>query len=251
MDLGIEDKHAFISGGSHGIGLASALALAAEGCDITFCSRQPHYWAEAVDRIKQLGVLCTAIQADVADCEEIVNQCGPVDILINNVGGGGRWGNDNVLDTDFQVWQEVFDKNVWSSLNLTKAFLPYMMQREWGRVVWVTSVYGTEIGGKPWFNIAKTSQTVMMKNFATDKELVRHGVTFNSVAPGDIMMPDTGWDKERLSNPDFDKILDSYPMGRMGTAEEVGSVVAFLSSNQAAYVNGSSVSVDGGQSRSL
>jgi 3-oxoacyl-[acyl-carrier protein] reductase len=128
-----------------------------------------------------------------------------------------------------------------------------MRRQRWGRVVTITSVLGIEAGGKPWFNVAKAAQTTLMKNLSRNKALVRSGITFNSVAPGAIMIPDTGWEKELQRDPaEFEKLLDqSFPLGRLGTPEEVADVVAFICSDRARLVNGAAIVVDGGESHAF
>ena len=85
-----------------------------------------------------------------------------------------------------------------------------MRERKWGRVVTITSIYGVMGGGRPWFNIAKTSQTALMKNLSLNRDLVRDGITFNSVAPGGIMIPNTGWtEMENADQERFNKMLDN------------------------------------------
>lgn len=253
MNLGIRNKTAFISGGSHGIGLASALLLANEGCNIIICSRNVDRLKYASEQIANKKVNCFCVQGDVlSDCDRIISETKniEIDILVNNVGGGGRWGSSNVLETSIETWKEVFEKNVWTSLRFTNAFLPKMIEKRWGRIIWITSIYGVEAGGRPWFNIAKVSQTMMMKNLSTNIDFVRNGITFNAVAPGDIMISETGWDTEK-NNPNFHNILNEYPMGRLGTVEEVAAAVAFLSSDLSSYVNGTSIRVDGGRSKGI
>lgn len=83
---------------------------------------------------------------------------GHIDILINNVGGGGRWGKENVEETDLNVWDEVFNKNARAAIIFTKKCIPYMRKKKWGRVITITSIYGKEGGGRPWFNMAKASE---------------------------------------------------------------------------------------------
>jgi len=258
MDLGLQDKVALITGGSHGIGKAIALALAKENCKIVICSRDLDKLKEAQGSINVLYKGAFSIRADVTNEKHItstvkatLDHFGTIDILINNVGGGGRWGSPNILETSYTVWQEVWNKNIGAALRFTLEVLPYMIKQKWGRVVTITSILGKEAGGRPWFNIAKTAETVLMKNLSMNKELVRNNITFNSVAPGCIMIPDTGWDEEQKKDPQaFSKMVDEkFPLGRLGLPEEVADVVTFLCSKQASLVNGASVLVDGGESR--
>lgn len=260
MDLGIKNKYALVTGGTHGIGKAIALALADEGCNVCICSRKIKRIKETIEEIKTKDVKCIGIQADVTvkeDVEktinEIIDKWGTLHILINNVGGGGRWGQEDIEATEEKVWKEVYDKNVTSAIRFTKGFIPYMRKQKWGRIINITSIYGREAGGRLWFNMAKTAQTVMMKNLSLKKDLVREGITFNSIAPGSIMIPGTGWEEEQRKDPKgFTEMLDrNFPLGKMGTPEEVASVVAFICSEKASLVNGASIAVDGSEGRSF
>ncbi len=260
MDLGIKNKYALVTGGTHGIGRAIALTLANEGCNVAVCSRTPSRIQETQKQLKAKGVDCLAIQADVTIREDInrvfnkiIKKWGTLHILINNVGGGGRWGQEDIIDTDERVWQEVYNKNVMSSLRFIKLAIPYMRKQKWGRIINITSLYGREAGGRPWFNIAKTAQTVLIKNLSLKKEIVRDGVTFNSIAPGSIMIPNTGWREEQKKDPAvFKAMLDEkFPLGRLGNPEEVANVVVFICSEQASLINGASIAVDGSEGRSF
>lgn len=260
MDLGLKNKCAFISGGTHGIGRAIALALADEGCRVAVCSRTPERVKKMAAELAAKGGDYIAITADVTKPEEIkkvtaaiIEKWGMIHIVINNVGGGGRWGKEIYEETSEDVWMEVYEKNVLSSLRLTSWAVPFMRKQKWGRVVTITSIFGRESGGRPWFCMAKSAQTSFMKAMAKAGYLARDGITFNSVAPGAIMIPDTGWEKALQEKQDevrefVDKEL---PLGRFGTPEEVAQVVAFICSEQASLLNGASVPVDGGQSKSM
>lgn len=260
MNLGIKDKYALVTGGSHGIGKAIALALADEGCNVAICSRKLPGLAEVKIQLKAKGVDCLAIQADVTvkkDVNRVFNQIikewGTLHILVNNVGGGGRWGQEDVISTDEKVWQEVYDKNVTSSIRFIRLAIPYMRKQKWGRIVNITSLYGREAGGRPWFNVAKVVQTALIKNLSLKKEFVRDGITFNSVAPGAIMIPDTGWEGQQKKNPAaFKAMLDEkFPLGRLGKPQEVADLVVFICSQKASLINGAAIPVDGSEGRSF
>ena len=258
LDLGLNGKHVLITGGSHGIGLAAALAFAAEGGHVAICARGMQRLDEARTRILATGGRCLAIAADVMvpdDCDRVVDtvldEWGSVDVLVNNAGGGGRWGSDDILATPERVWGEVYDKNVNAAVRFTLRVLPSMMRKQWGRVITVSSVHGKQAGGRPWFNIAKCAETVLMKNLSMKPEFTRCGVTFNSIAPGCIMIPDTGWHQEKLADPErFARMVEmEFPLGRLGTPEEVADVIVYVSSQRASLVNGASIVVDGGECR--
>ena len=184
----------------------------------------------------------------------IDREWGELHILINNVGGGGRWGKESVEETELLVWSEVYEKNAMAAVRFTRRALPHMRRSKWGRVVTITSIYGgKEGGGRPWFTMAKAAETGLMKSLSAMTYLVREGITFNSVAPGGIDIAGTGFDDEKRRDPAaFERMVDAeYPLGRLGTPEEVAAVVVFLCSMQASLVNGANITVDGGQSRSF
>lgn len=251
MNYGLSGKKALVTGGSHGIGRAIALALAAEGCDVAICSRDNEKLASVKKELEHYNITAISLPCDVlvkGDIERVMtsvmNTWGGVDILINNVGGGGRWGEDAVEETDPEVWGQVYQKNAGAAIAFTAAALPFMKQQRWGRVVTIASIYGKEGGGRPWFAMAKSAEISFMKSMALNPAYARAGITFNTVAPGHIAIPGTGSDQEK-------KLAKSLPLGRMGIPEEVAAVVAFLCSEQARLVNGACIAVDGGQSRSF
>ena len=257
MELGLKGKNAIISGGTHGIGRSIALFLAEEGCNVCVFSRNRDRVNIMFNEIKGVKKLCFEVDVlhksllnEVID--NIIDEWGTIDIVINNVGGGGRWGKDNIEETSEKVWQEVYDKNVTAARILTMRAIPYMRESKWGRVITIASILGKEGGGKPWFNMAKSAQISFMKTMAMTSYLVKDGITFNTVAPGSIMIPNTGWEKEKKKNSLlFRKKINELPLGRLGAPEEVANVVVFLCSNLSSLVNGSCISVDGGESSSF
>ena len=257
MDLQLNGKRALVTGGTHGIGEAIALGLAKEGCSICVFSRTAERVSKMKSKLDSLGVENICLIADVLDpvsyqvVEETINSSwGGIDIVINNIGGGGRWGKPDMLETNDVTWREVYDKNLTAAMKYTKMFLPYMISNKWGRVITITSIYGKQAGGRPWFNIAKTAQTTLMKNLAINKKYASSNITFNSVAPGGIWIPNTGWEEQRDQDPEeFDKfIANKFPRGSMGMPEEVANLVVFLSSPSASLINGASIAADGGES---
>jgi 3-oxoacyl-[acyl-carrier protein] reductase len=259
MELGISGKYALVTGGTHGIGLATALALADEGCHVAICSRTEERVMAAVKQIKAKGVECIGVCADVLvpedidhAMEKIIDTWGTLDILINNVGGGGSWGQESVEDTDMNVWVEVYNKNVLAAIRFTTQTIPLMRKQKWGRVVTISSLAGRECGGRAWYHVAKSAEISLMKSLSLYHDMVRDGITFNSIAPGGIMIPDTGWEIKAKNDPvEFQKEMETLPLGRLGTPEEVASVVAFICSKQASLVNGACISVDGSEGKSF
>lgn len=152
------------------------------------------------------------------------------DILINNVGGGGRYGTED----------EVFSKNVAAMIALTEWALPNMLENGWGRVVTISSIHGREYGSRPIFMAAKAAQIAWMKGMSKDRRYVRAGITFNTVCPGNVFVE---------GKPRVDE--EALPMGRMGTTQEVAQLVRFLCSNDANWINGSTINIDGGESNGI
>ncbi len=254
-----ESKKVLITGGTHGIGKEICIKLAQEGYFVAFLSSSNSRIIEQERVISQISDNFISLQCDVLSKEEIEKSWrkvekiwGGVDVLINNVGGGGRWGSENVLDTNPLVWEQVYQKNAGATLQFTLLALPYMVDKKWGRVISVTSIYGSSVGGRPWFNVAKVSQNIFMKNLARNKDLVRNGITFNSIAPGAIYIPDTGWSELKNRSPlEFQEFQESLPLGRLGTPLEVANLVSFLASDKSSLVNGASINIDGGESASI
>ncbi|MFC1606558.1 SDR family NAD(P)-dependent oxidoreductase [Candidatus Latescibacterota bacterium] len=260
MDLGIKNKIALVTGGSHGIGLATAQALADEGCNVAICARNADRVNEAVLDLKSRNVDAVGVVADVLNpsdinnvMETVIGKWNTIHILVNNVGGGGHWGSPSIEETSDEVWLDVFSKNTMAAVRFTRQAIPYMRNQKWGRVVTNASISGREAGSRPWYSVAKSSEIMLMKSFAVNSDLVRHGITFNSIAPGIIMIPDTEWDIKRKENPDeFTKMSErNFPLGRPGSPEEVASTIVFVCSEKASLINGACIVVDGGESKSV
>ena len=260
MDLGIKGKFALVTGGSHGIGQSIALALAEQGCNVAICARNSRNVQHTASQIKAKAVKSIGVSANVmvpADTERVIstviNAWGTVHILVNNTGGGGRWGKPDILETPEDVWTDVYNKNAMAAIRFTTKVITYMKRQNWGRIVTIASIYGREGGGRPWFNMAKSAEISLMKTLAMNPDLARSGITFNSIAPGSIMIPDTGWEKEMKENPsDFKKMVErTFPLGRLGTPEEVADVVTFICSERASLLNGACITVDGAESKSF
>jgi 3-oxoacyl-[acyl-carrier protein] reductase len=260
MELGIRGRVALVTGGTHGIGRAIALGLAAEGCRVAVCSRSEERIAATTAELRAAGADAFGVKCDVLNPADISAthtaieaHFGPVEILVNNVGGGGRWGRDSVEETEEQVWMEVYNKNAFAAVRFTRLALPGMRRGRWGRVVTISSIYGKEGGGRPWFNMAKAAEISLMKSLALRPDLVRDGVTFNTVAPGSIMIEGTGWEAEQHNDPESwkRKLNEQFPLGRLGEPTEIADLVVFLCSRRSSLINGACVVADGGETRSF
>ena len=176
------------------------------------CARTAESLSDTCRLIQSLGVNAKGIAVDAANPAaaqksviEILDAWGTLHILVNNLGGGGRWGK-TFADTADKTWMEVYEKNAMSAVRFTRMVMPSMVKQSWGRVVTITSIYGREAGAlgevRPWYAMAKTAETGLMKVLASDPAYARKNITFNSVAPGFIMSPGTMLAEEYAKNPE-------------------------------------------------
>ena len=255
MDLELTDRVAMITGGSRGLGKASALALAAEGCRVSTMARGAEDLKTAGGEIGARGVETLTLQGDAGKKEdterffaETLARFGRVDILVNNIGGSNPGGN---IDDDDETWRRAFEINFFSAVALTRLALPGMKKRGWGRIINISSIFGRECGGNATYMSSKAAMIALTKQLA--RSVTDDAITINSIAPGSIMFEGGSWWKRRREDPEkIDAFIRAeIPYGRMGRPEEIGSVVAFLASAPASLINGVCLNVDGGQSRSL
>jgi 3-oxoacyl-[acyl-carrier protein] reductase len=258
MDLALAGNVAIVTGSSRGLGLASATALAREGCRVTLCARTAGRLDEAA---AEVGAACGdparvfAVQADVAAPEGVaaliertVAQFGGLDILVNNV-GLARGGD--LLATTEAEWQEAIDQTLMPAVRASKLAVPHMKQRGGGVILMIASIFGRETGGRMTYNAVKAAEISLAKSLA--QQLARDNIRVNSVAPGSILFPGGSWWKRQQADPEgiAEFVRRELPFGRFGTPEEVAHVVAFLASPKASWISGASIVVDGCQSRSL
>jgi len=250
MDFGLRGRKALIGGGSSGLGLGTARALAANGVRVAIGARDPEKLAAARDA---LGGDAIAIEADLSSVEGALAfardgraALGQVDILIANAGGPPP---GNFASTGLDAYPAAIDLNLMSTVALCKELVPDMQARGWGRVVAITSISVRE--PLPYLilsNTARAGTTGFLKTLA--REVAGDGVTVNSLLPGVHATPRitgiAGDDAERRA-----EMARDIPAGRLGTAEEFGHVAAFLCSEHAAFVTGAALPVDGGQDRHL
>ena len=257
MDLGIKGRVALVTGGSRGLGRQSALALAGEGVNVAICGRTGETLDRTVEEITASGVSAIGIVADISDesaleplHDQTMKALGPVDILVNNV--GGSLARSDILGTSVEDFRGTFDLNLFGSVHLMKLVIPHMREQRWGRIINIASIYGREYGGNVSYMSAKAGLIAATKHAAVS--LAKDGVLVNSIAPGSIAFPGGSWERYQRDTPPEvvkDFIDKNLPMGRFGWPEPVGDLVAFLASERASLITGASIVVDGGQSYSM
>ena len=173
---------------------------------------------------------------------------GGIDILVNNVGFGGGKG---LLDTTDGEWQEALEQTLFPAVRASRLAVPYMRQRGGGAIVIIASIFGREAGGRMTYNAVKAAEISLGKSLAL--ELAPDNIRVNTVSPGSIAFEGGSWWKRQQADPEkmAEFVTREIPLGRFGRAEEVGDVVAFLASPRASWISGTSVVVDGCQSRSF
>ena len=251
MDLGLRGARALITGGSRGIGFAVAEALAAEGAAVGIVARDAAGLATAAGRLAGHGVPVATAAADVTDTaalgaavSQIASALGGLDHLVANVGGtvGG-----NLTDSAPGDFTAAFALNAGHAAELIRCGLPYLKDSEAGSCVIISSITGMRPAPRTTYAVAKAAEIHLAATAAA--ELAPAGIRVNAVSPGSIMFPGGSWDRFRAENPDtFAAFLGSqFPLGRLGRADEVGDVVAFLLSRRASWITGANIVVDGGQ----
>jgi 3-oxoacyl-[acyl-carrier protein] reductase len=262
MDLGLRGKVALVAGSSRGLGRAVAHELAREGCALVLCSRDAEEIEAAARGIMDesggdaLGVAC-----DLSDAAEVAgllrtahDRFGRVDVLVTNTGGppAGSFETHSV-----DAWRDAIAQNFESVLNIVRGALPGMKKRSWGRIINITSIAVKQpVDGLILSNSVRAAVTGFARTLAN--EVARSGITVNNVMPGytrterlvhlaehnatargtDVAAAYASWERE-------------IPMGRLGEPEELAALVAFLASERAAYITGTSIPVDGGWIRAL
>ena len=258
MDLGLHGKVAVVTGSSRGLGLASARALAADGCRVCLCARGTAALDEAVAEVRTAAGSADAVIGVTADLatdagirlvmDRTLETFGGLDILVNNVGLGRGAG---LLDTTDAEWQEAFDQTLYPAIRASRLAVPAMRTRGGGVILMIASIYGREAGGRMTYNAVKAAEISLAKSLAL--QLANDNIRVNSVDPGSISFPGGSWWKRQQADPGgiAEFVRRELPFGRFGRAEEVGDVVAFLASPRASWISGASIVVDGAQSRSL
>ncbi len=263
MDLELSGKRAVITGGSIGIGLAVAHALAAEGVEVALVARdRARVEREAEEVARAHGVRALGIAADVARAEELEAAAARIgeafdglDILVNNAGTGS---SETIMEAPDAKWQYYWDLHVMAAVRLSRAVVPLMRKRGGGVIVNTASICAKQpLGYEPVYNVTKAALVMFGKCLAN--ELVKENIRVNTVNPGLVLTPD--WRKTAGiltagKSQTVDQYLDGIarenaPIGRFATPEELAHFYAFLCSPRASYCVGSTYYVDGGWLRTV
>ena len=262
MDLGIRGKVALVAASSKGLGRAIAEELAAEGVNLVMCARGADSLRDAAKSIRdRSGVTVVDVAADVSDQSGLarvtaaaLEKFGRVDILVNNSGGPPSGPFESYTP---EMWESATRLLLFSVVGFTRALLPGMKERKWGRILNVTSIAVKQpIEGLMLSNSLRAAVTGFARSLAN--EVAPFNVTVNNLMPGytrtDRMEQLGRAAAERSGLPikeTFAKWEKEIPMGRLGEPREFAALAAFLASDRASYITGSSIAVDGGWIRSL
>ncbi len=255
MDLNLTDKVALITGGSRGIGRATALRFAAEGCRVALCARGQAGINRVLEEIRAHNVEAYGLALDVAkpgEIERFVHAAATalrgVDILVNNVGGTS--GSRELLTSTDADWQQTFDLNLFHAVRASRAAVPQLKKRKGGSIVTISSISGWKPANRgAQYGATKAAEIFLAGALAW--ELAPHNIRVNTVCPGSLFFPGGGWERFKNENPEQYETFRAreFPAQRLGTDFEVADVVVFLSSDRASWINGASIPVDGAQGR--
>jgi 3-oxoacyl-[acyl-carrier protein] reductase len=241
----LENKVAIVTGSSRGIGKVIAQEIAKSGAKTVCVSRSVDVINQVANNINKQGHSAIAIPCDIADAEnfsqlinEVIEKFGSIDILVNNAGIT----KDNlIMRMTESDWDSVLSTNLKGAFNGTKAVTRQMMKQRSGRIINISSVVGL-IGNAGQANYSASKAGLIGLTKATAKELASRGITANCIAPGYIETDMT----DQLSNKIKEGLIAQIPLGRIGQAEDIAHTVCFLASDEAGYITGQTITVDGG-----
>jgi 3-oxoacyl-[acyl-carrier protein] reductase len=252
LELGLKGKIAVITGGSDGIGLATALRLAREGADVAVCARRKEPLDQAAARLREAGAQVLAVPADMskkADIDRfikaVIDRFGRIDILVNNAGTSAR---GKFLEIEDDAWSADLELKVFGAIRCTRLAVPYMKKQGGGRIINITISSAKQPGAESYpTSVSRAAGLALTK--ALSKEYAADNILVNTVCIGKIKsgQHERRFTRQGVSAEDYYRqTAKDIPLGRVGEAEEVANVIAFLASSAASYVTGTSVNLDGG-----
>ena len=261
MELGLRSRTVILTGASMGIGRATALAFAREGCNLVLCARRPEPLKDVAEEARAIGARVEARALDVTDLDtpaqlvDAARDLGGVDVLVNNAGGGTP--PIRIHDLTMADWQAHFELNFFSAVRLATACLPAMRAQGWGRIVNISSTVGRQ--PDPWFGGYSAAKAALI-NFSKNLSLAysREGVLTNCIIPGlaytETVKTKTVSAAHRQDTSEDEviaKMLEKTPIavGRPGQPDEIAGAILFLASEQASWISGACLQVDGGTIR--
>ena len=262
MDLGIRGKVAIVCASSDGLGKASAMALGREGVRLVLCSRREKAIREAAEEIShQTGAETHPVVADVSNPADVARlaaeakrKFGPVQILVNNAGGPPT---GDILHLTDEQWQKAHDLTLMSMVRMTREVLPGMVDLKWGRIVTITSFVAKQPADELILSVSIRPGIHGLTKILSN-QYARYNITVNTVCPGNVMtkrQEELAQSRAAGKKQSVEEYLaaqfSAIPVGRFGKPEEVGDVVAFLSSERAAYISGVNLLVDGGLAKGI
>jgi 3-oxoacyl-[acyl-carrier protein] reductase len=260
MKLGLENKRAFVTAASRGLGRQSALALAGEGACVVVASRNTDALAELVEELKVAGAPeAIAVPVDLGDSatitegvSEAVESFGGLDIVVGNTGGPK---SGAFLDISRSDWNQAANETLFAMVELSRATVPHLQRAGGGRMIFVTTV-GVKIVQPNMVLSDSLRLAIVGLAKSMSHELAGDGILVNCLCPGPVAtdrMDDlisASMDQKGIDRAAAETLwLDEVPLGRFGDPEDFGALVAFLASNRAAFITGTAIAVDGGKSR--
>ena len=249
-----DGKVALITGSGRGIGRATAERLASEGASLAILDRDGEAAREAAAALERAGAAAIALEGDITDRAAVVAAVDKtlatfarIDVLINNA---ARALKGNLEQTEPEDWQSELDGTLTGAFLVTRAVLPPMLREGRGAIVNIGSVNGLLALGNPGYSAAKAGLLNFTRSLAT--EYGPKGIRANMVSPGTIQTGSPSWQKRLARDPQvFDKLARWYPVGRVGRPDDIAAAVAFVAADEAAFVNGANLVVDGGLTAGL
>lgn len=260
MDLGLKDKVAIVTGGSEGIGKATAISMTREGARVVICARRKDVLEKAATEIRRItGGTVLPVPADVSnpsDIERVVDTAvqtyGRLDIVVNNAGTSAAGPFEKVDD---EAWHADMDLKFYAAVRFSRAAIPHMKRAGGGRIINVTNLGGKQPGPSSMpTSVSRAAGIALTK--AMSKDLAQHNILVNTVCIGLIKsgQHERRYAQAREQNPSltleqfYARRADSVPLHRYGEAQEAGDVICFLASERASYLTGTSTNIDGGTS---